>query len=175
MTPDIQTWVSIGTALAAVLGVAWGFIEKLKTGRAERAAEKAAQEKQTAADAHKIIEVKDELIAVAQESKAAWKAKYEQEHAEYTEYRTEAHKRLNEASALVLRHSAENAELRAKTDLSPVLKHQEEQSQVTTKIIETLAKINTTQDLLIESILNGVNGRKLRETLIVKTKPAKKP
>jgi hypothetical protein len=170
-------------AAAAALAV-WGGIERFQKERAKADAVNAQKAKSSAEDNQKIIDVKDELVAAkeemiktAVESKDSWKAKYETEHAEFIEYRKDAHNKLNEASARVLAYSAENGELRAKTDLSPILEHQQHQTELSAKMIETLSKINTTQDLLIESILQNTSARKILKTVRAKTersKPAKK-
>lgn len=132
----------------------WGFLQSKKKVQVEL-------DKKTASESHKLIEVKDEviktlreradeLVQMQRERADNWKAKYDQEHGEFNKYRDDIHTRLNDANALVLKYTAENGELRAKTDLTPILANQQQQVAVNTKVIDSLTKINLILDDLVK-------------------------
>ena len=83
-------------------------------------------------------EAKDEIINLLTASANGWKARYESEHVEITNYRAEVHTRNDENNARILELTNQNSSLKSKTDLSPVLAFQKEQSTVNSKVVEAL-------------------------------------
>lgn len=96
---------------------------------------------------------KDELIKVTRESAEAWKKRHDDLHLEYVAYRENRHKSDNDTNGMLLRLTADNADLRAKTDMTPILEHQREQALINQKVIEGLTKSTAALDLLIESLV----------------------
>ncbi len=135
---------SIG-AIAAGGGILAAAFERFRTSRANaRAAvaqEAAAEAKQEQAVKDQIINGKEELRKMAQEAGDAWKARYDESVSEFARHRSTAHERANEAQALLLRYTAEIAELRSKTDISPILEHQRAQAEINGKVIQALDQI----------------------------------
>lgn len=135
-------WGSIGLAAGALVYGVW---QSFKS-KGKRKAEDEAKDLQRALDG------KEELIAISREQAAAWKVRYESEHDEYVKYRQERHEKDGEIQSLVLRLTMENAELRAKTDLSPVLEHQRQNAEVQVKMLESLAKISAVLDVMLKHV-----------------------
>ena len=88
-----------------------------------------------------ISEAKDELVKVTMNDREAWKSRYDAKELEYINYREQQHDHNNEANATVVRLTAQNAELKSRTDLSPILQFNKEQSQINTKIVQSLDAI----------------------------------
>jgi hypothetical protein len=126
--------------LGGILAVGWlavtGF--KARVDKAARAVEAAGEAVEAA---------NSKVVEVVRLEADAWRKRYEGEHQEALEYRERAHTHANESNSLVLRLTAENAELRSKTDLSPVLKFHQEQSEINGKIVGALDKIVRHLDL----------------------------
>lgn len=186
---DLTSGIAIGNGFAFVGAIVYGLVHtnKSEKARCKREEEQEAlrvqathevAEKLTLADSERsraasaaLIKAKDDLIAVQQERAEAWKTKWEVEHKEYTEYRADAHKQLNQAQVLVLQHTEEVAQLRARTDLTPILKHQEEQARqyalqvdINMKFVGILAKISSTMDAISGRILGKTTSVEATET-----------
>lgn len=132
---------SIATALATVAAGFERYRSQRANARAQASAEVAAEAKQEQAVKDQIIAGKEELCRIAREAGEAWKKRYDEAHTEFSEYRNATHARAQEAQALILRFTAENAELRNKTDVTPILEHQRTQSEINSKIIQALDEI----------------------------------
>jgi hypothetical protein len=89
-----------------------------------------------------ITEAKDEAIRISGINAEAWKSHYQAAHLELNKYREEQHTRNDESNAKILSLTDENAQLRAKTDLSPVMKLMQdffkEQTAINEKILAAL-------------------------------------
>jgi hypothetical protein len=96
-----------------------------------------------------IAAAKDELIQVQKENSDAWKSRYESEHLEYNTYREKQHAQNNDSGALILKLTNENADLKGKTDLSPVMK-------VMTDFIENQRAFMTEQTAINSKILSAL-------------------
>lgn len=144
------------TSIFGVLGVLAAAFERFRSQRASARAEISAREREEATAAaavatseitkqqavnEQIIAGKEELCKIAREAGEAWKNRYDEAHAEFATYRATSHERAQEAQALILRFTAENAELRNKTDVTPILEHQRTQSEINMKIIQALDEI----------------------------------
>ena len=88
-----------------------------------------------------VAKAKDDLNAALTKEMEAWKAKSERLHDEFHHYRVNAHQQAGEAQAAMLKLNAEVARLQHATDLTPLLKHQEEQTQINAKIMKSLDMI----------------------------------
>lgn len=149
---EIDPAASAG-GIAAIIASAMAIFERI---RSARAGEKAAEASQRANSSTEIIAGKDELIKIARESADSWKLRYENEHAEgmkerdsfrerysalqqeFADHREKTHSRMNEANGLVLKYTEEIAALRVKTDITPLLKFQEEQSKINERMLRAL-------------------------------------
>lgn len=119
--------VTIGTVLGGISFLGWGVLTGFKK-RAEIASKAVDQ-------AH------SELVEVVRLQADAWKARYEGEHQEFTEYRDKTHAHNGVANSRILALTAENAELRSKTDLSPILRFHEDQARRDERISVALERI----------------------------------
>lgn len=88
-----------------------------------------------------LSDAKDEAIKVARNNADAWKGHYEAGHIELESYRKAQHAKNEESHATIVRLTADNATLKSKTDLSPILSFHSQQSQVNEKILEGLTVI----------------------------------
>ena len=94
-------------------------------------------------DIRKLASAKDELVQVLTAESAAYKAASERVGSEFHAYRENAHRQNGESQATILRLTEDNARLKAATDISPLLKHQQEQSEINAKILQGLDLIIT--------------------------------
>jgi hypothetical protein len=88
-----------------------------------------------------VAETKDEVIRLLNNSTDAWKVRYEAEHLEHLKYRDNVHLERNETNSRVLALTEQNVALKAKTDLSPILKFQEQQNAFNEKFLAALSAI----------------------------------
>lgn len=92
-----------------------------------------------------ISESKDEAIRISNLNAVAWESHYKASHVELNKYRDEQHVRNDEANARIVRLTSENAELRGKTDLSPVMELMkgffQEQTAINAKILAALTNL----------------------------------
>ncbi len=114
-------------------------------------------------DAQQALTAKDDTIAAVRENAAEYKQALARKEAELAEYRHETHAKLDKANADVLKLTNECAELRLATDLRPVLKNQEEQSEINLKMLEAL-----------DVIINEVRAMRPPECKAVPKKPKPK-
>lgn len=89
-----------------------------------------------------VTAAKDELIKVEKAEKEAWKERYDALNAQYLGYREETHKKTEADNSRLLLLQEEVGSLRAKTDMSPVLKILEEQAASFAESREAQSKIN---------------------------------
>jgi hypothetical protein len=127
----IKDWLPLISFLGAGAAGAIYFFWSLVSGLRKR-----SQTLQTKNDA-----ANESLVNVVRAEAAAWKQRYESEHEEYVVYRHKSHDNTQETTAMVLKLTADNAELKSKTDLTPILKFHQEQSDINMKIVETLNAI----------------------------------
>lgn len=100
----------------------------------------------------KIVEGKDELIKIHRDEVLAWKERFESKDKDLKAYQRYAHDKNQEDNLIVLRLTEENANLKGKTDLTPVLEHMREDQKVTAIIVDTLGKVATTMDILLSKL-----------------------
>ncbi len=84
---------------------------------------------------------KDELINVVTADRDAWKSRYETEHSEYVARRQQYHDELQGINADMLRLSGENAALKAKTDVTPIMQELKAQSEINQNVLKALGTI----------------------------------
>lgn len=94
----------------------------------------------------KAREAQETLISVIREEAVAWKQRYQSEHEEFAAHRTKTHDNAQGSTAVILRLTAENAELHAKTDLTPVLKFHADQNTINLKVVNSL-------DLILQKLV----------------------
>jgi hypothetical protein len=85
-----------------------------------------------------LSEAKDEAIRVARNNADAWKGHYEAGHLELETYRKAQHAKNEESQGTILSLTSENATLKSRTDLSPILTFHKQQSEVNEKIVQAL-------------------------------------
>lgn len=108
-------------------------------------------------DNQRVEQAKDELIKVLEADRDTWKARYETEREEYISHRKATHDHNNEANARLIKLTDENASLKAKTDITPLLAHQEEQTKINAEVMRTLSKVTATLDLIMHHLKGPLN------------------
>jgi len=140
-----ESWALFGGWFAAGVCVIWGFFQKFNKQHVR-------SDLIAAADAAAIISGKDELIKVQTERAETWKAQFDREHEGRENDRTYHHSKLEASNTLVLKCTCEVAELRAKTDLSPIHDKLEKQDAINAQMINTLNTISQTLQVLVQKI-----------------------
>ena len=138
----------LGTVAGLIVFFCWATI----TGFRKRSA--AAQAKLEAKTA-KLDEANAALIQVVKDEANAWKIRYETEHAEYLDYRQKAHLRDGDMTSRILELTTECADLKAKTDITPILQAQKDQQDINTKIVESLNTITQTSQVILDRLTKG--------------------
>lgn len=88
-----------------------------------------------------VAEAKDALVASITGDRDAWKSRSEATTQEYADYRQNTHKHSQECQAKILTMTEEVSRLRNATDITPLLRHTQEQTSINTKILATLDMI----------------------------------
>lgn len=135
-----------------------GGFAAFQTYRERRAnkAKQAAEVSKVAAEAKNgLIEGKNETIATLQthikalkEQNEDWKNRFQTEHEDYAKYRDGRHEADQKTNALILGYTAEIADLRAKTDLTPFKDAQEQQSKINGRMLDGMARAITILEML---------------------------
>jgi outer membrane protein OmpA-like peptidoglycan-associated protein len=125
---------SVALVIGGVAAFVWGLISGFR--------------KRTQLAEGRVDKAQAELGEVLKLEAGAWKNRYEGEHQEFAEYRQKAHDKANEDGAKILKLTADCAELQSKTDLTPILAFQNDQTKINAKMIETLDKILLRLDAL---------------------------
>jgi hypothetical protein len=122
VTPDP---ISIGGWIASAVAAGMAVFERIRSKRSSDHALHAterAQEAEARQSAHQeILAQKDELTRLARESAQQWKERLATEHAEFMAYREKMHAQIQDAQATILKQTEEIANLRARTDITPVM------------------------------------------------------
>lgn len=172
-----QTTVINGVFYA--VAIAWGISEKLKswragarervssdrareaTDRAREATEESTRLKAAQAYYDEAIRAKTTMVETLVGDRDAWKVRhdeekvrFEAEHAEYVKYREDTHERSKPIQLQILKLTEDNAELRAKTDFTPIVKFAEKQEITNQQQAATNQKI-VTQLGSVEQQLNA--------------------
>lgn len=125
-----------GIVVLALAGVAgW------QQYRAVKISERTAVDIAKRADHAAVDAAKDEQIALLKEDREIYRTRYQREHDEYKEYREKTHDIANDINAKMIRISSENAELKVKTDITPLMVYTKEQSEINNRIIKSLDRI----------------------------------
>lgn len=156
--PDAAT---IGAGVAAFLFGAWGTVQTWRVGKAK---EDATAAKGVSTDD---LARSNADLAEAYKLKASeWKAAFETEHAESVAYHKYVHDKAEVDNATKLKLTEENALLRARTDLTPIIDHMEIQSKTNERVAVTLENLAKTISALMGRI--GI-------AEAIDTKPIEKP
>lgn len=150
MSADITTY---GGYIGGLLAVAWAAYNNFKSGRQADYKENAEK---LAAARDELVKTKDAVIATIAGEKEAWRSRFDGIHTEYDEYRKSAHAQLNNAQSMILKLTDDNATLHAKTDMTPVLKNQEQQNEVNSKVLENLSEITVILKDLGDKVKRGI-------------------
>jgi hypothetical protein len=124
---QIDTAITFGGYLGMMLAGAAACYERVRNARLNSNRE--------------ISRAKDELVRVLTEDRDAWKDRCTTEREEFAAYRVKSHDNANDAQARIIKLTEELGTLRAKTDITPLLKNQEEQSRINAKLLEGLEAI----------------------------------
>ena len=115
---QIITWAGyVGMAAAAVV-VCW---QQYRSGRSTQTAS--------------VMAAKDETIKAATQDRDAWKSMLDAKEKELADYRAHTHSHADVINQKLLALTEENASLKARTDLAPVLKNQAQQNEINEKVL----------------------------------------
>jgi hypothetical protein len=84
---------------------------------------------------------KDELIKVLEADRDAWKSRYEAEHDEFVKRRQQYHDDVQKTQSRTLVLTEENAALKAKTDITPILTELQAQSSINKAVLHALEEL----------------------------------
>jgi hypothetical protein len=142
MTFDPTTF---GTYIAGIACAIWAGINHFRVDRQKERKEQIATVDKAHAEllsAHEaLMKTTIARIETIERDRDAWRERYDELHKEFTEYRTSTHNATSKAQGIILQLTEENGQLKAKTDLTPILKFQEEQSQINARVLEGLTRI----------------------------------
>jgi hypothetical protein len=132
-------------AVLAVLGASWAGIERFRSwkasNRATEATELASEAERQRSIHAEVINAKQSVIDTITADRDGLKRRYDEEHAEYIAYRNDSHERVQSINVAMLELTKDNADLRAKTDLTPLAKFAESQQQTNDKMVRALDAI----------------------------------
>lgn len=122
---DASTTSNIASGVVAFLGICAAVYERMKSEKAIVRERATAIEKTEASKEHaisgEILKQKDELITLARDAANIWRGKFEDADKELHDYRAKVHEKAEKDGARMLSLAEENAALRIKTDLTPLL------------------------------------------------------
>lgn len=147
-------WTLIATAVGGAIYGGWQQFRASKKDKSE--AEKIAKDQ--------VIEAKDKLIETITAERNSWRDRHDEKSKELDNHRQSYHAKNGELQAKLLEATAETSALRAKTDLTPILQHQERDAEITTKIMETLE----TMTKILKGLVGIVDKSKNENDEIVK-------
>lgn len=139
----------IGTSIGAVLMAIWGAIQTHKATKAEK---KVNETVAVADEAKRLLAhvstddlaKRNEELAHAYKDKAEeWKMAWEKEHSEGKAYQQRVHDQREVANAEHLKLIEENAALRARTDLTPIIKYIENGQSTMEKVAIALTSLTS--------------------------------
>lgn len=157
----METWISIGGWFGGVVLAALAALQTVRVGMVKKSAEEA---KTLALAAHQRAESVSAVsnfdlaksnadLATAYKSQAEeWKALSEKTYKEQQEYRNWVHEKAKEDNALMLRLTAENADLKARTDLTPILDYMKRYDANAERMSQNLVDLTELIRMLIHEI-----------------------
>lgn len=143
-----QIGQTISATIIALGGGIWGIIQTAKTKQAEAKTQSAqealaATASQAESSKHDLAKSTEAVASAWQKQAGDFKELLDAKEAELKAYRDETHKKLGQANVDALKLTEEVGELRAKTDLVPVmsqLKHITDAQEKTSKILLAICK-----------------------------------
>lgn len=84
---------------------------------------------------------RSELIKLLESSRDEWRTKCESDHQEFVKYRDEAHLKINQCTDQILQLSQDNAQLKMRTDMAPIMALLGEQGKVMERVVKALDKL----------------------------------
>jgi len=148
----------IGAAVAGLLVSAWAL---LQTRRAEKAKLETQKVQAVAEEAKKLLasvssddlaKKNEELAKAYCQKSEEWQAAWKKEHEENQAYRSLVHTQRNQAQAEHLKLVEENASLRARTDLTPIISHIEKQQETNERVATALTQLTSGINSLMQAI-----------------------
>lgn len=150
-----------GTWIGGGILVIFTTIQTIRSGVAQKNATKAQQ---VASAAHQRAEFANTVsitdlaksnadLASAYKTQAEeWKALAEKTYKEQQDYRNWVHDKNKEDNALMLRLTAENADLKARTDLTPLLEYMKRYDANAEKVSQSLSDLTDLIRMLIHEV-----------------------
>lgn len=148
---DNATAISIGRDVAAVIAFVYAVVQGLSASRAKQQVEtaraeveevKARTENATQSD---LARTNSELATAFKIKSEEWQAAWKKEHDESIAYHDWVHEKSQKDQALHLTIVEENANLRARTDLTPLIDHMD-------KVLTAITKLTVVVNVLFERV-----------------------
>lgn len=126
MTPDshLPAWANL---LVMIVAIGAAIFERVRSARLMQSAQ--------------LNTAKDELIKVLEADRDAWKSRYESEHDEYVKRRQQYHDEVQKTQTRILLLTEENAQLKAKTDITPILAELHAQASINKAVLRALEEL----------------------------------
>ena len=141
-TPTGVDFAYIGTLAGSII---YAIYQQFRAGRKDTAeAEKKSLES--------VVLAKDELNKTITQERDSWRVRFDDKSKDLEAYRQEVHDKSERLNAMVLKSAAEAAELRAKTDLTPILEHMKEDKEATRQIVEQMGSTARILEKILEHI-----------------------
>lgn len=148
---DPATAAGIGGSIAGFFGGIYGYIQQRKAKAATEQANSATEIAHRTAS-EEFARSQSELLASYQSMSNDWKNRYEIEHAELQKYREYVHDKNKKDQETMLRLTEENADLRARTDLTPIVEQLKQQARTNEELGATLGKLTQAVTILLDRI-----------------------
>jgi len=155
--PDVESVTQWTIVATAALFAAWQTYTAQKAKAIAVDANVKAQEAASAAQAAGASDLNKSNLDLAEAYRLKaneWKDLCAASHSEFEIYRQRVHDKNEKDQAVLLKLTDENAQLRGRTDLTPIMKHMTEQSEFTKELSITLIKLTTAVEILVKR-LNG--------------------
>lgn len=157
----METWVTIGSWFGGFILAGLAAIQTVRVGMVKRSANEArllAKEAHQRAESVSAVSNFDlaksnaDLASAYKSQAEEWKALSEKTYKEQQEYRTWIHEKAKEDNALMLLLTAENADLKARTDLTPILDYMKRYDANAEKMSQNLVDLTELIRMLIHEI-----------------------
>lgn len=161
---------SVGEWAGGAVLVAITAIQTIRAGVAKKKADEAtvkASEAHLRAESASAVSITDlaksnaDLAAAYKTQGEEWKALAEKTYKEQQEYRTWVHNKAEEDNALMLMLTAENADLKARTDLTPLMDYMKRYDANQQIVATSLAGLTETIRLLIKHVAPDIDISKI--------------
>lgn len=105
-----------------------------------------------------LLKAREELITRLETTLKDYQKQFDREHVEFNEAREYWHNKAKEDMAALMKLTEENLQLRARTDLTPIMAQLNDQSEANQKISATMKDVAQTLALVAERLnISSIN------------------